>query len=291
MLGVKVLRSGIILLALFFVVCCAVTSAHAKTVHTGLFGIYAWGDWPQALDITRNNGFDIVVDASNKNALDMCQARGLKSIVGDFKFSADMNTDEVKWQQFLAGVREKVTALKDHPAVFAWYLLDEPDWQQVPLSKIKEMNALVRSIDKKHPIMTVFTIPKKWTPYLPYYDIVSIDPYLRKNTLVPDKPEKVREWITKIRRDLKTMKLVKPVWVTLGAFDLIPKTSAYTNEFIKPTPEQFNQMADISIAEGVDGILVWTFGIKNNARYKDWTLINDEPALWEAVRKLPAKLK
>lgn len=281
-----------ILVSLMIMLLLGTVESEAKQIHTGLFGLYAWGNWPEALNITRDNGFDIVIDASNKNALDMCQERGLKSFVDNFGFTPDMVTNETKWQQFLATVRDKVTALKDHPAVFGWYLVDEPDGQKIPVAKVKQMNALVRSIDKKHPIMTVLADKDGWKPYLQYYDIVVIDPYLRKNKFsTQDTPIKVQEYIRKIRRDMRLTKVVRPLWVTIGAFDYLPKSVTGYNEFLKPTPEQFNQMVDYAKQEGVDGILVWTFGTRNNPNYYDWTLIHNEPALWDAVRKLPARVK
>lgn len=265
--------------------------SHAKTIYTGIYGLHGWGDWPDALDITRDNKFDIVVSLSSKNGLDMAHSRGLKCLVNNFGFTPDMVSDEAKWQNFLSGVRLKITALKDHPAVFGWYLVDEPDWQNVPIDKVKTMNALVKSIDSKHPIFTVLTIPNKWIAYLPHFDIVSVDPYLRKNRGTPDQVDKVRDWIRKVKRDMKVAKAVKPLWVTLGAFDQIPRLPTDTNEFVKPTPKQFNEMVDISLEEGVDGVLVWKFATKDHVKFQNWSLIKDDPELWEAVRKMPVRVK
>lgn len=257
-------------------------------IYTGIFGLWAWGDWDDALKIVKNNGFDIAIGVSNKKVLDRAHELGLKCIV-DYGLKKEEAQDETKWQKYLEGLRTKVTELKDHPAVFAWYIVDEPDWQKIPVEKIKIATDLVRSIDKTKPLFTVLTIKDRWHEYLPYFDIISIDPYLKvKRDGTSETPEKVREWIIKMRSDMKTANLKKPLWVVLGAFEEKPRIPLlHKSPFKKPTPDEFNEMVNIALSEKVDGVFAWTLSFRDFPRYKDWRLPEDDPALWEAVRNIP----
>lgn len=254
-----------------------------------MFGLWAWGDWGDALKIVKDNGFDIAVGANSKTVLDKAHALGLKCIV-DFGLTKETAEDKKKWQNYLNDLSTKVTELKDHPAVFAWYFVDEPDWQNIPIKKIEQIVNLIKSIDKTKPIFTVLTIPDRWNAYLPYFDIISIDPYLQnKSDGNYEKPEKVREWIKKLRYDLNKLDIKKPLWVVLGAFEMKFKTAFQhkTPLFKKPTPEEFNEMVKIAISEKVEGILVYTLSFRDIPQYKDWRLPEDDTALWEAVRNIP----
>lgn len=262
-------------------------------IYTGIFGLWAWGDWGTALKIVKDNGFDIAVGANSKTILDQAHALRLKCIV-DFGLTKEIAEDKKKWQNFLNDLSTKVTELKDHPAVFAWYFVDEPDWQNIPAKKIEQIVNLIKSIDKTKPIFTVLTKPDRWSLYLPYFDIISIDPYLQnKSDGNHEKPEKVREWIKKLRNDLYKLDIKKPLWVVLGAFEAKFKTphQLKTPIFKKPTPEEFNEMVKIAISEKVDGILVYTLSFRDIPQYKDWRLPEDDKALWEAVRNIPHVVK
>lgn len=259
----------------------------SKKIYTGMFGLWAWSDWDSALKIVKENSFDIAVGVSRKDVLDKAHALGLKCIV-DFGLRKEMLRNEAKWQGYLKGLKEKIIELKDHPAVFAWYVVDEPDYQQIPLEKIKIIRDLVKSIDKTKPIFTVLTIPEKWDQYLPYFDMISIDPYLKKK---PDgtseTPEKVRVWIRKMRIDLEDLGMNKPIYVVLGAFKLKSRIPFFfSSPFKKPTPEEFNEMIKIAISERVDGILVWTLSFRKVPKYRNWSLPKDDPKLWESVRSI-----
>lgn len=259
-----------------------------QKTYTGIFGLWAWGNWDNALQIVKDNHFDIAVGVSGKTVLDKANALGIRCIV-DYDVQKEMVTDDVKWQAYLKGLKAKILELRDHPAVFAWHIADEPDWNKIPVEKIKIITDLIRSLDKTRPIITVLTMPDQWNQYLPYFDIIAIDPYLKKRHDGSfEKPQKVREWILKMRSDLNKTNLRKPLWVVLGAFEERSKDPLlYKTPFKKPTPEEFNEMVKIALDEKVNGILIWTLSFKDFPRLKDWRLPEDDPLLWETVRSVP----
>lgn len=269
-----------IALIVFFV---PMTSYAAARVHTGMYGLSAWGNIDEALDIVKKANIELVVLGPFKPHLDKAAERGLKAIVF-FALTDETVHDEKKWQDFLKDLRDKITEFKDHPAVFAWYVVDEPDGRRMPLEKIKAIRSVVRSADKKTPMLTILNSPGRWGEYLPYFDIICIDPYLRKKLFGGyEKPEVVKVWLRKIKEELKTQNMDKPVWAVLGAFDTVPKDLSKESRYKKPTPEEFKEMIDVAVNEGVEGILVYTFAFRGAPKYFDWKLPKNDPILWQAV--------
>lgn len=277
-----------ILIALFFTIFIIMPVA-AKEIQTGLYGLTVSGNFADALKSAKLNGFTLTVTNAEKAHLDLVRTNGMKSLVA-FWLTKDITRDEAKWQEFQSKLRVKIAELKGHPALYAWYLADEPDGQGIAIDRLKTARTLIKSLDPGTPIFTVLDNPKKWYEYLPYFDIIAVDPYMRKNLLTGyDPPEVVRDWLKKVKADQKKLKLNKPVWVVLGGFDTRPRATGVTSNYKKPTPAEFRSMVEMSLAEGVEGILVYTYAFTESDRYLGWKLPQDDPSLWEEIRRLPAK--
>lgn len=241
--------------------------------------------------MTKENGFDIAVGVSDRRALDAAHVLGITCIV-DLGLTKVISDDNEKWNEYLERVKQAVRSLKAHPAVFAWYIVDEPDWQQIPLEKLFELRKTIRNIDQEKPLFSVLALTGTWEEYLPYFDIIAIDPYLKKKRGgVSEDPSKVTEWIRRLRTALHKRGLRKPVWVVLGAFEERPLIPAYESPFKKPTPEEFKSMVRNALRERVDAILVWTLSFRGFPKVEDWSLPKDDPELWNAVRNLPESVR
>lgn len=262
-----------------------------KTIHTGLFGLWAYSPWDEGLKLIKDNGFNIVIVEGNKDRIEKIRKQGLHGIVA-IGLSKKTTQDSVQWKNYLKGVEKTVLQVKDNPAVFAWYPVDEPDGQDIPVVKIQEVIKLIKSLDPNRPIFTVFNTPEKWESYLPYFDIICVDPYLVKKGITTGKPDtidKVRDWLRNIKGDLKKMKEKKQVWVVLHGFECIPRVPKVKDWYQIVTPAQFNNMINIALGEDVDGILVYTLAFINSPDYNDWNIQVNDPKLWDAVRNLPRK--
>ena len=264
-------------------------SVQAKEIETGMFGLWAYTPWDEGIQLVKDNGFSVVVIDGNKSRIETASKLGLKCIV-DYKFSKATTKDPVLWQKYLADLEKMVTDLKDYPAIIAWYPVDEPDGQEIPLKYIKQVRTLIKSVDAKRPIFTVFNKPEKWSKYLPFFDILCIDPYLLK-TGRPDTSEKVKTWLKKLKSDSYKAKVKKPIWVTLQGFERVPKIPGHNDWFQEITPAVFNETLNFALQENVDGILVYTLATTGNSEYYDWNLPKLKPLLWDAIRKVPAKVK
>ena len=70
----------------------------------------------------------------------------------------------------------EIDAFKDHPALFAWYIADEPDGQGIDASELEHKYALIKARDPHHPISMVFCAGGA-ADYLAALDLVMVDPY------------------------------------------------------------------------------------------------------------------
>lgn len=262
--------------------------AQQGKVYTGMFGLYGWPNYTEKLNQVKSNNFDMAVIGLADWMIDGAQSQGLKSI-GDYKFTVEMTKDPDKWNYYVSRVTELVTHFRSNPSIYAWYLVDEPDGQDIPIEKIKFIRQLVKKLDPTRPLFTVLCKPDKWYKYMPYFDIIAVDPYLFKKPATDETI--VTQWLRKAKDDMRRLKINKPLWVVLGAFDLKFTAPPYNSSFNKPTPEQFNRMVDLSLAEKVDGILVFTLGVINYPVYFDWDLVKQDPNLWDAVRKVPQRVQ
>lgn len=108
-------------------------------------------------------------------------------------------------------LRDEVMAFRDHPALLAWYIADEPDGQGVSPDSLKEAYQTIKELDPYHPVTVVFMTPSKANEYRDVMDIVMADPYP-----VPDSPlTEVSEWTQQLYRVFYP---VKPVWIVPQAF-------------------------------------------------------------------------
>ncbi len=267
--------------------------ACAEKFNVGMYGIWARENKEQAFKLLAENGFNIASGVGGMDVLDIAHKYKIQCLVGtDTQLTKDIANDSLYWKKYLEEITQKVRTLKNHPALFAWYFLDEPSWKKIPIRKIKDMNRRIRSIDPKHPIYTVLSTPETWRPYLPLFDIVAIDPYLRADKSTPaGRPEIVKSWKQKINSDIEELSGNKPaVWVVLGAFDSKPKRFFVHPAFRKPQPNEFEKMVALAISEKVDGIMIYSLAFKDSVDYADWYLPSDDPKLWDVVRKTPSKL-
>ena len=92
-------------------------------------------------------------DAACRKYLDACwKSDGLRAFIG---FCRGVKSRTGIVQGDFASVARRVGALADHPALFCWYLFDEPELssQFVSPGLLEEFAALVRALDPHHPVV------------------------------------------------------------------------------------------------------------------------------------------
>ena len=147
-------------------------------------------------------------------------------------------TNEEKRKRLIA----EITAFRDHPALLAWYVSDEPNGNNMTPEQLEEIYRTVRENDPWHPVSIVFMAPfmssKKYADAL---DIVMADPYP-----VPNLPVTI---VGETAGLLKTeFKGKRPFWIVPQAFG---GGELWGRE---PTVQEIRSMTWQAIINGATGI-------------------------------------
>ena len=212
-----------------------------------------------------------------KDYLDACAAAGLRAFVG---FDRGGYTGNGLKDGNLHAIVGRVGALADHPAMFCWYLYDEPEHhkQFVAPDMMEDYAELVRSLDPWHPV-----VMSTWAniAYRRSWDSHWSQSY--------GLPQKVFADYTKYRANLGD----SPITMILGAYDdglsrkMRLKQPFGPDEFWLDAA-CFRASANIALAQGANGLLWWWFAKEDGYYYS----VCRSPLAWrglkEAVRDISA---
>jgi len=138
--------------------------------------------------------------------MDRCAQVGMK-VHYDIRAIAQAEPSPAKWE----ALRREVEMLRDHPALLAWYLCDEPDGQGIAPARLVEAYNFIKDLDPYHPITMVFCIPQRAPEYVEAMDIMMADPYP-----IPDNPvTTVADWADQLNR---AVGYGMPLWIVPQAF-------------------------------------------------------------------------
>ncbi|MDD2709043.1 MAG: sugar-binding protein [Verrucomicrobiae bacterium] len=230
--------------------------------------------------------------------LDTAHAANLKvmfdlSLLWIRKSSDPVNVENIK------KVKQAVLKFKDHPALLAWGILDEPsakklsDGSSVPVF-LEKVWMQIKEIDPYHPVWILLDKPDDCLDYAAIGDFHQTDPYP-----VGNKPlSMVSDFI---KQTMVSVENKKPVGAVLQAFGE-PELSRRM-----PTPEELRCMSYLAMIQGAKAItyFIYTdvsphlgenlaalkpFGITRQK--PGWFLLADAcPALWSAIEKITKESK
>jgi len=149
------------------------------------------------------------------------------------------DADETGDQEDL--LRKEVMAFRDHPALLAWYISDEPTGHNTPPQALERSYRTVRELDPYHPVTIVFMAPTRAHEYAGVMDVVMTDPY----PIPHNPPASVADAVTAITQVFGPD---KPVWLVPQAFG---GNEDWTRE---PTAGEQRVMTFLGIVEGATGI-------------------------------------
>jgi hypothetical protein len=172
-----------------------------------------------------------------QNELDTAEQYGLKLMVVLY--------NGMKVHENAAMTEQFVTRFKDHPAVFAWMIMDEPLHNGKTKEELINANLIIRSIDKKHPIYMV-EAPITWA-----YDTTAklADIFATDYYPLPDLPISLVGDHTALGKDAAGAG--KPVWTVLQAM-------YNSNHPYLPTIDEVRNMAYQSILNGAQGLAYYS---------------------------------
>jgi len=163
-----------------------------------------------------------------------------------------------------------VERYRHHPALLAWYLVDEPADASVDPAQLAEIYRQVRQADPYHPVYLVNNRPRTYGAYAGASDILAIDVYP-----VPDHPlTRVREYMQQARLATQGR---QPVWLVAQAFGGVEHWGR------PPTPAELRNMVFQGLVQGAGGLLFYRYCREEERGIQP-------AALWREMRALAAEL-
>jgi len=172
--------------------------------------------------------------------------------------------------------REAIAAaarrFKTHPALLAWYPIDEPEINGVPKEPVEQAYHMIHQEDGHHPVFQTLYYPSAYPIFASGRDVLAIDPY----------PVPIRPLISIARAMLMAQKQAdrQPVWLIPQAFYGLIWTRP-------PEPEELRCMVYIGLVHGAKGIIYYTYGVPGQPT--QWQLTSSP--LWPAIRALNREIQ
>jgi hypothetical protein len=163
-----------------------------------------------------------------------------------------------------------VERYRRHPALLAWYLVDEPADASVDPALLEGIYRQLRQADPYHPVYLVNNRPATYGAYAEASDVLGIDVYP-----VPDHPlTRVRDYMRQARWAAQGR---KPVWLVAQAFGGVEHWGR------PPTPAELRNMVFQGLVQGAGGLLFYRYCQEGERQIQP-------PALWREMRALAAEL-
>jgi Glycosyl hydrolases family 2, TIM barrel domain len=182
-----------------------------------------------------------------KTFLDNAQAVGIKVLVEIYRpivESAD-----------IVNIKKFIRTYKNHPAVYGWYLYDEPEVKKPnPISPtlLKNIYRAIKQEDKSKPVAIVFNDVNKVEPYVDALDIMMWDTYPCHD----GKPE--LEWAGYYRSVLNQIITTASIH-NKKFWNVIQSYGGHGGIARLPTKAEFYYMFYCSIYSSVDGLFFWMY--------------------------------
>ena len=248
-----------------------------NTVHSYEFERTCYLNLQCSKEVARETrDFDGLGDAAAMRYLDAAAAHGLKVAMG-FNRPSGVSKEtfsETGRQQ----VQERVKALRGHPALFAWYVADEPDGQEFDPELVERTRQFVESLDAAHPTLSVLCVPDKFAQYAQTAQVIMHDSYPLPNRSI----DEVWPNLAKLK---ETVGLDTPTVAVLQAFDW-KSYDWRMQDGHAPTLQELRCMAWQAIVANVSGILFFCY---HNEAHSNRAC--DNPEGWAALSTVAGELQ
>lgn len=119
-------------------------------------------------------------DAAKQAWLDHLQELGLMAVIYPYpkpEMSKGAALHEPLRDDELAQIRELILRWKDHPALLAWYLADEPELHSTLPERLRQLDRICRETDPYHPTIVLNNTPGGIDTYGEFCDILMPNPF------------------------------------------------------------------------------------------------------------------
>ena len=163
-----------------------------------------------------------------------------------------------------------VKRYRQHPALLAWYLVDEPAETKMAPASALAIYELIRELDPYHPVYLVNNRSHTYAAYSDASDILAIDVYP-----IPNYPiTQVGDYMQQARWTLLER---KPVWLIAQAFGGVEHWAR------SPTASELRNMIYQGLVGGAKGVFFYRYCEEHERHIQPL-------ALWREVQRLAAEL-
>ena len=260
-------------LGLFAAALLALGSAGCRVARPGVYpiGLYSVGSETNLAEIAEA-GFSLVAGPAKRGFLDEAKANGI-GVMASPGSSAGENFDEAK-------VRSTVAKLDRHPALWSWYLIDEPDMHSVSPEKVEAAHRFVKRLGATKPTSLVLYQGDSAKWYGDIADITMVDRYP-----VPWLP--LANFSQHIHKSRLATNEERPLIAVIQSFDWAaqPESILPGEENLRPpTERELRSMTYSSLARGANGIFYYSYA---EMRLKE----RKYPELWEALKRVVGEVR
>jgi hypothetical protein len=189
-------------------------------------------------------------------------------------------------------LKQLVKELRDHPALLAYDIADEPGGQS--MDQFYDAYNIITDLDPHHPVMAIMADHNTYHKYVNIVDLFAVDPY-------PNSIPKVHQSLV-YKCVNKAVKITnKPVW------DIPPtmeRTKYFPILFVAPTPAELKNIFYLAIVGGSKGMISYTYNNYRKPRTKnpkDYLHYKDDnsriyipdlnPSMWQTCTNMSKDIK
>ena len=250
----------------------ALGSAGCRVVRPAAFpiGLYSVGSETNLAEIA-DAGFSLVAGPARRGFLDAAKANGIGVMASPGSSAGDHFNP--------AKVRSTVAKLDGHPALWSWYLIDEPDMQRVSPERVEAAHRVVKRMGASKPTSLVLYQGDEAQWYGNIADITMVDRYP-----VPWLP--LANFSQHIHKTRLATDRDRPLIAVIQSFDWTTHKSLLPGEenLRPPTERELRSMTYSALARGANGIFYYSYA---EMRLKD----RKYPELWEALKQVVKEVR
>ncbi len=236
-----------------------------------LVGIYAPGNSTNYA-MLRDVGFSHIVSSANLANLDAAHSAGLQ-VIAPPGLQAHQNFDAKR-------VWSTVRRADKHPALYAWYLIDEPDMSKTDPADVQRLNRYLKAKSIKKPTTLVMFKGYETFDYANIPDIMMLDRY-------PIGWQPVETFSKHLRLARYAAGPEKPLIAVIQVFDwsYYPQVFGAEGKNTRPpTLEELRNMTWSSLALGATGIFYYCYDDNG------WKMM-DHPQQWDDLQKVVSEIR
>jgi hypothetical protein len=249
-----------------FLLLAVIASTGCQNRRAGFYplGIYAAG--PNDLKTVREAGFNLVTGPADKSYLDSAQGLSLK-VLASPQTSAGPTFSA-------SAARHAIGAFDSHPALWAWYLIDEPDLNRISPNDVSRAHRFLKSLGAGKPTALVLYQGYNALDYAHLSDILMIDRYPIPWLPLANFPQHVR---------MARLALGKraPLVAVIQAFDWSKHPDLLPNEkdLRPPTFDEVRCMTYAALVQRATGLFYYCY---DDGRWK----MAEHPGVWDDLKRV-----